>query len=136
MKLTRALGTTLTAAGLALALAQSQPAAAVENSNFRFDTTMDLYKICSVAESAAEYPVANEACRAFIEASVQYHDEISNRKNLKRLICYPANATIEDGKQAFVAWAEKNTGNKKLMSEQPVVGLVRSLAAKYPCKKG
>jgi hypothetical protein len=133
MKAARSLNTALAAVGLAFALAQ--PAAAVDSSNFRFDTTMDLYNICSVAEGTAEYPMANGSCRAFIEASVQYHDEISNRKNLKRLICYPSIATIEDGKQAFIAWAKAKSGDQKLMAEQPVVGLVRALAAKYPCKK-
>jgi hypothetical protein len=122
------------AAGMALALPQL--AAAVEDSNFRFDSTTDLYNVCAVAEGAAEYAVAHAACRAFIEAAVQYHDEISNRKNLKRLICYPATATIEDGEQAFTAWARAKAGDPKLMAEQPVVGLVRALAAKYPCPKG
>lgn len=134
MKRKHLLDPALVAAGLALALAQ--PAAAVEDSNFRFDSTRDLLDVCSTPEDAAEYVVANQTCRAFIEASVQYHDEISNRKNLKRLICYPSTATIEDGKQAFVAWAKGQADNQKLMAEQPVVGLVRSLAAKYPCKKG
>ena len=122
--------------GAALALAVAQPAAAVDDANFRFDSTMDLFSVCSTPESASEYAVAYQACRAFIEASIQYHDEISNRKNLKRLICYPSTATIEDGQQAFVAWAKGQAGNQKLMAEQPVVGVVRSLAAKYPCKKG
>lgn len=66
---------------------------------------------------------------------MQYHDGISSHNKLKRLICYPSNATIEDGKQAFVAWAKQHAGDKKLMTEQPVVGLMRSLAAKYPCKQ-
>ena len=123
----------LAAVGLSLILVH--PASAVEDANFRFDSTADLYRICSVPSDAAEYPIAHQACRAFIEASVQYHDEISNGKNLKRLICYPATATITDADQAFVAWGEVNAGNKKLMAEQPVVGVVRALAAKYPCKK-
>jgi hypothetical protein len=127
-----AIAQTLAAAAVALAFAQ--PAKAVQDSNFRFDTTTDLYNVCSVAQTAAEYPLANQACRAFIEAAVQYHDEISNRKNLKRLICYPATATIDDGKAAFVSWAQAHSGDGKLMGEQPVVGLVRSLAAKYPCR--
>ncbi len=88
--------------------------------------------MCSVSADAAEYPVANQACRAFIEATVQYHDEVSDRKNLKRLVCYPKTATIADGKAAFLAWTKAKAGDKKLMAEQPVVGLVRSLAAKYP----
>jgi hypothetical protein len=124
-----------TLAAVSIALAAAQPAKAVQDSNFRFDTTTDLYNVCSVTQTAAEYPLANQACRAFIEAAVQYHDEISNRKNLKRLICYPATATIDDGKTAFLAWAQTHSGDSKLMGEQPVVGLVRSLAAKYPCKR-
>jgi hypothetical protein len=126
------LNRTLAAAGLALAAAG--PAAALQESNFRFDTTTDLYAICSVTPDAAEYVVANQACRAFIEAAVQYHDAVSDRKKMKRLVCYPATATIEDGKGAFIAWADANAGKQKLMGEQPVVGLIRSLAAKYPCK--
>lgn len=134
MKRTHLLDPALVAAGLALALAQS--AGAVEDSNFRFDSTRDLLAVCSTPEDATEYPVANQGCRAFIEAAVQYHDEIGNRKNFKHLFCYPATATIEDGAQAFVAWAKGQVGNQKLMAEQPVVGVVRAMAAKYPCKKG
>ena len=123
---------TLAAAGVALAIAH--PTFAIQDNDLRFDTTAQLAAVCSVSADAAEYPVANQACRAFIEATVQYHDEISDRKNLKRLICYPKTATVEDGKEAFLAWTEANGSDKKLMAEQPVVGLVRSLAAKYPCK--
>lgn len=113
----------------------SQAALAVEEADFRFDTTAALYDVCSVAPEAAEYPVANQACRAFIQATVQYHDEVSARRKLKRLICYPSGVTIEDGKQAFVAWAVTHNKDQKLMAEPPVVGMVRALAAKYPCSK-
>jgi len=123
----------LAVAGFALALAQ--PAAAIQDSNFSFDTTADLAAVCATPDTAAEYVVAHQACRAFIEATVQYHDEISNRKKLPPLVCYPAGSTIEQGKAIFLAWATTNAGDKKLMGEQPVVGLVRSLAAKFPCKK-
>ena len=118
----------------ALVGASVQPAAAVEDDDLRFDTTDDLYAVCTVAASAPEYPVANQACRAFIEATVQYHDAVSDRKQLKRLVCYPKSATIQDGKDAFLAWAKKNASDRKLMKETPVVGLVRALAEKYPCK--
>ena len=118
----------------AIALALSQPAAAVDESNFRFDKTSDLAAVCAVTADAAEYALANQSCRAFIEAAVQYHDEISNRKKMKRLVCYPASATIEDGKAVFVAWAAANASNQKLMNEVPVIGLMRSLNAKFPCK--
>ena len=122
----------LAAAGIALALGQS--AVAVENADFRFDTTKDLYAVCAVPSNAAEYPMAHQACRAFIESAVQYHDAISKPKQMKRLICYPANATIEEGLSAFNAWAAAKAGDATLMGEPPVVGLIRALAAKYPCK--
>jgi hypothetical protein len=112
----------------------ARPAAAVQDDDLRFDTTDDLYRVCSVTAGEAEYPVANQACRAFIEAAVQYHDAVTDRKKLKRLICYPKSATVQDGKDAFVAWARKNARSEKLMGEIPVVGLVRSLASKYPCR--
>ena len=123
----------LAVTGLALVLAQ--PAAAVQDSNFSFDTTADLAAVCATPDTAAEYAVAHQACRAFIEASVQYHDEISNRKKLPPLVCYPAGSTVEQGKTIFLDWAKVHAGDKKLMGEQPVVGLVRALAAKFPCKK-
>jgi len=112
----------------------SQSAIAVQNEDINFDTTEDLYQVCSVEPGAPEYIVASFACRGFIEAAVQYHDEVSDRKNLKRLICYPKSATVADGRAAFVVWAKKHSGDDKLMNEVPVVGLVRALAEKYPCK--
>jgi hypothetical protein len=86
-----------------------------------------------VPPDAAEHFVASFACRGFIEGVVQSHDAVSDRRNLKRLICYPKTATVEDGRAAFVAWARPRVGDAALMEELPVVGLVRALAAKYPC---
>lgn len=119
---------------LAASLSAGSLLAALSDEDFRFDTTEDLYQVCSTPESAAEYHIAHFACRAFIEATVQYHDGVSDRQKMKRLICYPKDATIADGQKAFVSWAKANAGNKKLMAEQPVVGLVRALASTYPCR--
>jgi len=123
----------ITGAAFAAALG-SQTAIAVQDEDIDFDTTEDLYQVCSVEPGAPEYIAASFACRGFIEASVQYHDEVTDRKKLKRLICYPKGATIADGRAVFVAWATKHSGDDKLMNEVPVVGLVRALAEKYPCK--
>ena len=124
------------AAPLALLCAMtlaSQSAGATNDASFRFDTTANLYEVCSLNQEAPGFVVANQACRAFIEAAVQYHDEISARRKLKRLVCYPKGTTIEDGKQVFIEWANRKSDDAKLMAEQPVVGLMRALAAKYPC---
>lgn len=122
------------AGAAAAAILGSQSAIAVQNEDINFDTTEDLYQVCSVESGAPEYIAASFACRGFIEGSVQYHDEVTDRKKLKRLICYPKNATVADGRAAFVSWAKKHSNNSKLMNEVPVVGLVRALAKKYPCK--
>lgn len=117
-----------------LTLAMAHPAAAIEDKNISFDTTEDLYRVCSVDAADPSYTAAQVACSAFIEATVQYHDAVSNKKELKRLICYPQGATVADGRTAFLAWAQQNAGDAKRMSDMPVVGLVRALAKAYPCK--
>ncbi len=122
------------ALAMSASLGLSAQAAPVGNEDFNFDTTSDLYKVCATPKDAAEYLVASFACRAFVEATVQYHDAVSDRETLKRLICYPKTATVADGRRVFLAWAEANKDNKGLMDEQPVVGLVRALAASYPCR--
>lgn len=106
----------------------------MQNEDIDFDTTEDLFQVCSVEPGAPEYIPASFACRSFIEGAVQYHDAVADRKNLKRLICYPQGATIADGRAAFVAWAKEHVSDKGLMNEVPVVGLVRALAKKYPCR--
>jgi hypothetical protein len=117
-----------------LTLAIATPAIAIEDKNISFDTTEDLYRVCSVEAADPSFTAAQVACTAFIEATVQYHDAVSDRKQLKRLICYPQGATIADGRTAFLAWAQKNAGDAKRMTEMPVVGLVRALSKSYPCK--
>ena len=111
------------------------PAAALEKGDFDFKTTRHLYNLCSVSQDHGDYAAASYACKGFIAGTVQYHDGISDEKNLKRLICYPANTTLADGKTAFVAWAETNVNDADLMGELPVLGLVRALAEAYPCGK-
>ena len=108
---------------------------AVDKTDFNHATTQNLYNLCSVKSDDPNYIPAIYACRAFMEAAVQYHDAVTDKKALKRLICYGSGATIEEGREAFVAWAEKHRDDKKLMEELPVIGLVRALTEKYPCSK-
>jgi hypothetical protein len=117
----------------AAAVFAAGPAGAVENEDLNFDTTEDLYAVCSTTSDQTEHVAATFACRAFIEATVQYHDAVSDRKKMRRLICYPAGATIADGRRAFLSWAEANKDDAERMGELPVVGLVRALATRYPC---
>jgi hypothetical protein len=125
----------LSLAGALLAAGTLSTAAlAVDEDNFSFKTTQDLYEICSVEGEGEGAVQALLACRAFIAATVQYHDAVSDRKKMKRLICYSPSATLEDGRTAFVGWAKRNAGDPKRMGEPPVVGVVRALAEVSPCK--
>jgi hypothetical protein len=116
----------------------AMPAFALEKADYDFLTTKHLYNLCSadIAKHGGEdYSTASYTCRGFISGAIQYHDGVSGTNDLKRLVCYPAGSTLEDGRIVFVAWAESNVNDKTLMNERPVKGLVRALAAKYPCEK-
>ncbi len=118
------------AAALFLALPIAALALTVTEGNLAFETTQDLVTVCSAPATSG----AQLACTGFIEATAQYHDAVSDQKNLKRLACYPSGTSIEDGRLAFLKWADENKADKKLMGELPVIGLVRAMAAAYPCR--
>jgi hypothetical protein len=120
------------AAAVAIAGFFSAGAFALDDSDFNYDTVSDLVAVCSA--SGDDTAAAALACRAFIESAMQYHDAVSDRKKMKRLTCPPATTTVGDARDVFVAWGAANAGDATLMNELPVVGLMRSLAAKYPCK--
>jgi hypothetical protein len=121
--------------GLLFSAAMPFSAVAVEGEDFTFNSTRDLYDLCSVKSDNPNFLPANWACRGFLEGAVQYHDGVSDEKDLKRLICYTSGATISDAKAAFVSWGENNLNNKEYMNELPVIGVVRALSDKYPCAK-
>jgi hypothetical protein len=123
----------LSAAACAGLLLSALPAASREADSFDLQTTRDLYNLCSAKPDTAVYDSSIAACSGFIAGVVQYHDGVNDGKRLPRWICYPEGTTREDGRKAFIAWAEKNKDNKELMNRLPVRGMVRALAEKYPC---
>jgi hypothetical protein len=109
-------------------------ALAVQPSDFAARTTADLYRVCSVGPNDPLRREAVEFCEGFFVGAVSYHDAVTDRENLKRLICYPPDVKREDGIQAFIEWAAKHQQDQKFMSDPAVFGAVRGLAAKWPCK--
>jgi hypothetical protein len=107
---------------------------AMDSTDITLKTTEDLYQVCSVQADNPDYSRALSFCEGFLFATVSYDYAISDRKNLKRFICFPDTATRNEGIQAFVDWAKANLQNQKYMDEPPVYGAVRGLAAKWPCK--
>ena len=122
----------LTTCALALAV---MPASALEKEDFDFNTTKALYNLCSTSPDHGDYASAIYACRGFIEGAAQYHDGIKGTHNIEEIVCAPKGTTIEEGRIAFVAWAESNMQDTALMKEIAVKGLVRALSTTYPCEK-
>jgi hypothetical protein len=111
-------------------------ASAVEISIFHLKTTRDLLDVCTTPESDAVHKEAIHYCVGFLAGAVGYHNALSEHKDMKRLTCYPDGTTREDGVRAFIAWAQERRGDSKIMNEAPVIGLMRSLNAQWPCKGG
>lgn len=110
-------------------------ASAVEQRDFWISNTADLLKLCKTPQDDSMRPQAANYCMAYVDGAVDYHDAISDHKEMKRLICYPDTATLEEGVLVFVNWAQKNQGDEKLMAEPTVIGVVKALEAKWPCKQ-
>ena len=109
-------------------------AAAVEVVDFNFKDTQDLLDVCTTIKSDPIRKEAIHTCVAFVIGAVMYHNAMSEHKDMKRLTCYPKGTSREQGAKVFIDWAQAHQGDKKLMGEAPVIGLMRSLSAKWPCK--
>jgi Ssp1 endopeptidase immunity protein Rap1a len=109
-------------------------AQAADMTTFTLRTTEDLYRVCTVAPDDPLHREAINLCEGFLIGAVSYHDAISDKAHLNRLICYPETATRNQGIEAFVNWATTHQQDQKFMGDPAVIGVVRGLAAKWPCK--
>jgi hypothetical protein len=109
-------------------------ARAVDASNFVLNTTEDLYLVCSTADSDPLRPAAINFCEGFLLGVVTYQDAIADANPRKRLICYPQGITRDQGIQAFLGWAASHQQDRKFMTDSALMGALRGLASKWPCK--
>jgi hypothetical protein len=109
-------------------------ARAVDSSTFVLNTTQDLYLVCSTAVNDPLRPVAINFCEGFLLGVVTYQDAIADANPRKRLICYPQGVTRDQGIQAFVSWAASHQQDRKFMADSALMGALRGLASKWPCK--
>ncbi len=120
------------AAGLALG---QTPAEAQDDRAFLVNTTEDLHNLCTVPDDASMRTVAINYCMAYMDGAVDYHDVLTRGDNdeMKPIVCYPETATLELGVITFIDWGNQNRGDRKLMDEPPVLGVLRALSDKWPC---
>lgn len=102
--------------------------------NFTLRTTEDLYTVCSTANSDPLRVQAINFCEGYLLGVVSYDDAIADGKHLHRLVCYPSTATRNEGIQAFIDWAVSHQQDQELMNAPPVLGAIRGLASKWPCR--
>jgi hypothetical protein len=107
---------------------------AADMADFSLKTTEDLFKVCTVAPDDPQHREALDLCEGFLAGAVSYHDAVSDREHLRRLICYPPTVTRDQGIEAFVNWAASHQQDHKFMADPAVYGVVRGLASKWPCK--
>ena len=118
-----------------LVLWPSLASAAVERRDIWISTTVDLLDLCTTPRDDPLRAESINYCMAYLDGAVDYHDAITDHEDLERLICYPDTATLEQGVMVFIDWAQENQGDKKLMEEPTVIGVVRALEAKWPCNQ-
>ena len=115
------------------AVMSSGPASAVEGRLFAVENTKDLLFLCDLPRDDPQRSEAINYCMAYLDGVVDYHDVLTDHENMNRLICYPDTATLEQGVLVFIDWAEQGQSDERLMAEPPILGVVRALAAKWPC---
>ena len=109
-------------------------ASAIEQRDFFISNTADLLELCTTPADDPLRPQAINYCMAYIDGAVDYHDAITDHEDLDRLVCYPDTATLEQGVMIFIDWGQANESDSKLMGEPQVIGVVRALNEKWPCK--
>ena len=109
-------------------------AGAVDSSNFVLNTTEDLYVVCTTPNNDPLRTAAINFCEGFLLGVVTFQDAIGDANSQKRLICYPQGVTRDQGIQAFVSWAASHQQDRKFMTDSALMGALRGLASKWPCK--
>ncbi len=120
------------AGAIALCLAPAL-AHAVERVDFDLKTTQDLLDVCTVDGSDSLAAEAVYLCVGYFVGAYHYHQSVSG-PDMKPLVCAPEGTTRTDAIHIFVAWGQANAANMELMGELPIVGAIKAVREKWPCK--
>ena len=122
---------TVLAAAFALGLWPSL-AGAVGEKDFYVKTTRQLLSLCAVSPDDRFAEQAVYFCHGYFHGAADYHDSVVGG-DLKRIICDPEGTTLDDAVAVFVSWGNNNLANQAKMNEPALLGVIRSLAEKWPC---
>ena len=114
------------AVGTALA---AEPAVAA---NPKLDTTADLVAFCDSIGPVDEVRDGQSFCAGFIAGSGLLYRELVAAGKLKKVTCADPAPTLDQAREAFVAWAGANSEH---MGTKPIDGFWRAMAESYPCPK-
>ena len=115
-------------AGILCALAGIQALA----ENPKLETTADLVEFCDTIGPVGEVRDGQNFCDGFIAGSGLLYLELVRAGRMKKIACAEPIPTLEEAREAFVAWANANPDR---MSSKPIDGLWRAMAETYPCPK-
>lgn len=116
---------------LAALLAAAGPARAQEPPPPPLDTTADLLSYCDgSAIDDAEVERDRTFCEGFIAGTGLFYIELVNAKRIKPLACAEPVPTLQQARDAFVAWGR---ANPQRLREKPIDGFWRAMQATYPC---
>ncbi len=114
----------------ALAL-MSAPAGALLPGDLTVRTTRDLFKLCSVDEADLLHRVARGFCLGYLDAVWDYHQALTAGPGFAAIACPGPEVTRDQVADALIDWAEAESDT--LDTEEPVQGVMRAMARKWPC---
>ena len=100
--------------------------------NPALETTADLVEFCDTIGPVGDVRDGQNFCDGFIAGSGLLYLELIRAKQIERIACADPIPTLEQARNAFVSWAE---AHPEAMTERPIDGLWRAMAATYPCTK-
>jgi hypothetical protein len=121
------------ATGLLLALTLLLPAAAgaaVDEEDFKADTTEDLVQLCTASEDDPKKEEAVHFCHGYLVGAYDYHMAESSGPEVERLVCVPESVTQNQAVGLFVRWANAHPEYK---NELPVETFFRFMITSWPC---
>jgi hypothetical protein len=118
------------AAGLVLAGGISVRAQEVDIENFKVRDAGSLARLCDTAEGRPLYAQARQFCYGYIAGAATVYREAVAAGGMQKSICASKEPTLEEMRAAFTSWIGRNQNAR---DEDAADGVLRAVAAKYPC---